>query len=305
MHNNRSASSSLPRLLLVFALLGMPLSVCAETASPSAPIVIDLQATAQNHSQEYFVTLLQMALEESRQPGEQFEYRYSEHDYSQARWINQLESDRGNMVIWTMTNRQREASLLPVRIPLFKGLFGHRVFIIRKKDQPLFNQVRTREDLQKFVAGQGIHWPDVDILQANQLPVTTGANVESLFKMLKARRFDYFPRGVAEAWYEMSSLRDPELAVEESLMLVYPTAVYYFVNKNNTQLARRIETGLEALIDNGRFDAFFQAHQRTQEGLAQVVSKPRRPIYLDNPDLPENLPGPEERYWISLPTRTD
>ncbi len=296
------------RLIRIPLLLGALLSciLATQTLAKETPaIVIDLQATALEQPQDYFVTLLQMALEESKQPGEHFEYRFSDRDYSQARWINQLENDSGNLVIWTMTNRQREASLLPIRVPLFKGLFGHRVFIIRKKDQPLFDQVRTKDHLAKLVAGQGLHWPDVDILQANTLPVTTGATMDSLFKMLKAGRFDYFPRGVAEAWFELDQRRDPALAVEEKLMLVYPTAIYYFVNKNNPQLAHRIEAGLEALIDDGRFDAFFQDHKRTQEGLAQVTSKPRRPIYLENPDLPEQLPQPAERYWISLPLRTD
>ncbi len=295
------------RVKTLIAIGGFLALLMANPAAAVEPkvLVVDLQATGLEQPQDYFVTLLQMALEETREPGELIQLRFADRDYSQARWINQLENDSGNLVIWTMTSRQREASLKPIRIPLFKGLFGKRVFIIRKVDQPRFDQVRSREDLEKLVAGQGIHWPDVDILQANHLPVTTAASVDSLYKMLKAGRFDYFPRGVSEAWFELAQRDDPDLAVEENLMLVYTAPLYYFVNKNNEALARRIEAGLESLIADGRFDQFFHSHKRTREGLDHVTLRPRRMIHLDNPDQPEQLPSPQEKYWLQLPERLD
>lgn len=273
-------------------------------AAQKQVVVIDLQAVAYEQPQDYFVSLLQLALEASRAPDEEIQLRFAKRDFSQARWIYQVQHDPGNLVIWTMTNKERESQLLPIRIPLFKGLFGKRVFIIRKEDQVLFDQVKTRADLAKFTAGQGMHWPDVDILQANDLPVTTTTTVESLFKMLRAKRFDYFPRGVSEAWFELAQREEKELVVERNLMLVYPAAIYYFVNKNNTDLARRIESGLEIMIASGSFDEFFYSHRRTLAGLEEVTREPRRVIYLDNPDLPEDFPLSVERYWLSLPMRT-
>lgn len=275
------------------------------TIAQARLITVDVQAVGYEQPQDYFVSLLQLALAESRNADEEIQIRFAEQEFSQARWIYQTQHDQGNLVIWTMTNQAREAELLPIRIPLFKGLFGKRVFIIRKEDQPLFDKVKTREDLAELIAGQGMHWPDVNILMANELPVTTAATMPSLFKMLKAKRFDYFPRGVSEAWFELANQQDDSLVVEKNLMLEYPADIYYFVNKNNTELARRIETGLERMITNGSFDAFFHSHQRTRDGLAEVMRAPRLVIRLHNPDLPEIIPSPAEKYWLNLPTRSN
>lgn len=269
------------------------------------PVRVNLQAVSLEQPQDYFVALLQLALEASKAPNEEIQMHFAERDYSQARWIYQAQHDPGNLVIWTMTDKYREETLLPIRIPLFKGLFGKRVFIIRREDQPLFDKIKTREDLAQFVAGQGIHWPDVNVLQANGLPVTTAATTESLFKMLRAKRFDYFPRGVSEAWFELAGQEDKDLVVEKNLMLVYPAPIYYFVNKKNGKLAQRIEEGLEAMIADGSFDTFFYAHKRTRAGLDHLIAEPRLMIYLDNPIMPTVLAEPTEKYWLSLPMRTD
>jgi hypothetical protein len=292
--------------IFLFSLLVIaPGFASSAMAAQKRPVIIDLQAVGYEQPQDYFVSLLELALAESKAPDEEIQLRFAERNYSQARWIYLAQHDPGNLVIWTMTNKQREEQLLPIRIPIFKGLFGKRVFIIRKEDQVLFDQIKTRADLVKFTAGQGIHWPDVDILQANGLPVTTAATVDSLFKMLKAKRFDYFPRGVSEAWFELAQLDEKDLVVEKNLMLVYPAAIYYFVNKDNVDLARRIETGLEMMITKGSFDEFFYSHRRTRAGLEEVTRNPRRVIYLENPDSPTLQPMPTEKYWLNLPSRGD
>lgn len=283
-------------LLLALSLASLP------AVAQKRPVSVEVQAVRLEQPQDYFVSLLLLALEAGKAPDEEIELRFAEQEYSQARWVYLAQHDPRNLVIWTMTDRQREETMLPIRIPLFKGLFGKRVFIIRKEDQVLFDRIKSRADLAQMIAGQGVNWPDVNILQANELPVTTAATVESLFKMLKARRFDYFPRGVSEAWFELAGQQDKGLVVEKNLMLVYTAPVYYFVNKNNVELAKRIERGLEAMIADGSFDEFFYSHTRTREGLNEVMATPRLMIYLDNPVLPDILPT-DEKYWLNLPAR--
>lgn len=277
----------------------------AQLCAVQKVVQVNIQSVALEEPSDYFVTLLQMALDESKAPDERIELRFARYELSQARWIYLLQHDTSDTVIWTMTSREREAVLRPIRIPLAKGLFGKRVFIIRREDQARFDRITTRDELTGMLAGQGIHWPDTRILEVNDLPVTTAATTESLFKMLKAKRFDYFPRGVSEAWFELAQRGgEKDLVVEQNLMIVYPTAIYYFVHKDNVALARRIEQGLEKMIDNGKFDEFFYSHLRTREGLEQLRLHPRRIIYLDNPDLPAETPLNNPRYWLSLPTPT-
>lgn len=261
-------------------------------------IPVKVQSTALEQPSDYFTTLLVMALEASKADNEAIDIIFSPRDYAQARWINMLQNDKGNFVIWTMTDKGREQQLRPIRIPLFKGLFGYRVLLIRKQEQARFDQVHTVQDLEKLLGGQGTHWPDTLILQANGLRLTTAETTESLFRMINAKRFDYFPRGVSEARFELLQRNETNLVVEENILLYYPTAVYFFVNKNNEALAQRIEKGMELLIDNGKFDQFFYNHPRVSLGLEQL--KKRRIIELKNPYLPAETPVNNPRYWIDL-----
>ncbi len=261
-------------------------------------IPVKVQGTALEQPSDYFTTLLVMALEASKADNEEIDIIFSPRDYSQARWINMLQNDKSNFVIWTMTDKEREQQLRPIRIPLFKGLFGYRVILIRKGEQARFDQVKTVGDLTKFLGGQGTHWPDTPILHANGLRLTTAETTESLFRMMNARRFDYFPRGISEAWFELLQRKETHLVVEENILLNYPTAIYFFVNKENEALAQRIEKGMETLIDNGKFDQFFYKHPRVSSGLENL--KKRRVISLTNPYLPAETPVNNPRYWIDL-----
>lgn len=261
-------------------------------------IPVKVQSTALEQPSDYFTTLLVMALEASKADNEEIDIIFSPRDYSQARWINMLQNDKSNFVIWTMTDKEREQQLRPIRIPLFKGLFGYRVLLIRKQEQARFDQVKTIADLATFLGGQGTHWPDTLILQANGLRLTTAETTESLFRMINAKRFDYFPRGISEAWFELLQRKETSLVVEENMLIYYPTAIYFFVNKNNEALAQRIEKGMETLIDNGKFDQFFYNHPRVSSGLDRL--KNRHIIRLKNPYLPVETPVNNPRYWIDL-----
>lgn len=264
----------------------------------SIQISIKVQSTQRNHQTDYFSNLLIMALEASKADNEIIEIIYSPRDYSQARWINMLQKDTDNFVIWTMTDTQREEFLRPIRIPLSKGLFGYRVLVIRKQEQERFDHIQSIDDLAKLIGGQGTHWPDTRIMKANGLKLVTAENTESLFRMIEAKRFDYFPRGTSEAWFELMERKTDRLAVEKNILLYYPADIYFFVNKHNEALAKRIEKGLEALIDNGEFDKFFYNHPRISTAFNKL--KDRRIIKLTNPYLPPATPVDNPRYWIDL-----
>lgn len=261
-------------------------------------IKIKVQATEQERNTNYFSLLLVKALEASKSENETLEIIYSPRDLSQARWISMLQKDTSNFVIWTMTDIQREEQLLPIRIPLSKGLFGYRVLIIRQNEQSRFDHIQRIEDFATLIGGQGTHWPDTHIMTANGLKLVTAENTESLFRMIEAKRFDYFPRGASEAWFELLERKDRGLIVEKNILLYYPADIYFFVNKSNPALANRIERGLEILIDSGEFDRFFYSHPRVSSAFNQL--KNRRIIKLNNPYLPPATPVDHPRYWIDL-----
>ena len=47
-----------------------------------------------------------------------------------------------------MTTREREERLQPIRIPIYKGLIGWRVNLLRQTDSQLLSHVRTLDDLK-------------------------------------------------------------------------------------------------------------------------------------------------------------
>lgn len=203
-------------------------------------------------------------------------------------------------VIWTMTTREREQQLLPVRIPLFKGLLGHRVFLIRHGDQPRFDAIERLSDLAQLQAGQGGQWPDTDILRANGLPVVTTTNYEQLFAMLLAGRFDYYPRGLNEFGSEYALHAGRGIEVEQKLMLVYPAPMYFFVAPGNVALAGRLERGLLEMVEDGSFDRYFYHHPVVAQALQTARIGARKAFYLSNPQLPPETPLQDSRLWLRL-----
>ena len=190
--------------------------------------------------------------------------------------------------------------LLPVRIPIRKGMLGWRLLLIRREDQKQFAKVRSIEDLRKFKAGFGSQWGDLGILKANVGKVTTSLDYELLFCMLIANRFDYLHRGLHEPWDEVEIRKKqyPNLHIEETLVLHYPIGDYFYVSKHSSRLAERIKSGFKALIGDGSFDRFFGKEYRTVIDQAKIPS--RRRIDFQNPFLPLDTPLDSKAYWLNF-----
>ena len=203
-------------------------------------------------------------------------------------------------IIWTATNMDMEESALPVRIPLFKGLLGHRILLVHKDNQHLFDNVRSFDQVQTFKFGQGSGWTDTTIMQANGLEVVTATKYEGLFYMTDGKRFDAFPRGVHEPWGEMAARPDLELSVDRNLMFVYKMPYYLIVAPNRPKLAAALESGLHQAIDDGSFDEIFFGNAMVKMVLQYANLQGRRIFTLKNPQLPEKTPLTDEKLWIDI-----
>jgi len=267
-------------LLLYSCLAGVAL------AAPR-PYVVNIQVPVADNGGNYFTDLLQLILNASKLPDEVIQLHFNDKPLSQARWIAAVLLGIDNDVLWTMTNKEREKSMRAIRAPLLKGLMGYRLLVIRKGDEAVFASINTKEQLLTLRAGQGIHWPDTDILHVNQFNVIEAIAKENLYKMLIVKRFDFFPRGLTEINLEDGFITPKNLIVESHLMLHYPTDLYFFVNKKNTELATRLEKGWAIIQKNGEFEKFFLAAERVQAALAVLKKRDRTVIELDNPFLSE------------------
>lgn len=214
----------------------------------------------------------------------------------QGRAIQELQRPQSQIdVMWTMTSVEREKLLLPVRIPLYKGLIGWRVALLRPDRSELLAKVDSVAALARFSAGQEHDWPDTAILQHAGLPVVTTPDYEPLFSMLLQRRFDYFPRSVIEVSNEVRTHADLGLVIDRHILLRYPAAFYFFVRPQRPQLAKMLSRGLERAIRDGSFDALFQQHNGA--ALKALALDKRRIIDLPNPLLPAATPLQRKNLW--------
>jgi len=240
---------------------------------------------------DYALQLLQLALSKS---GTDYRIQTAEFPMNQERQVLEIEAGRTIDVGPIPSSAEREARLLPIRIPLNKGLLGWRLGLIRKGDQGLIAGINTLDDLKRVRLAQGQEWPDTQILLANGVNVITAPKYEGLFKMLTGKRFDYFPRSVMEIWDEQA-INAETLEVEPHLALHYFYDAYFMVNRKNTKLAQVIREGLEKAIADGSFDKVFQ--QYFGERLRKARLETRTVIELRNPLLTPGTPSDRPELW--------
>lgn len=243
---------------------------------------------------DYCMGALKLALD---QIDHDYQIEAVEGDRTSARAMEDVRDGELSLV-WASTDTKVEEMLLPIRIPLYKGLLGYRIFIIRKGDQARFDNVRTLEDLKKIPLGQGFTWGDTKVLEENGLSVVKVHKYHAFFPMLDGGRFDAFPRGLQEPWGELAAHPDLPLTVEENLMLVYRMPFYLFVSNDNPKLAADIERGFNKAIANGSFDEYFYNDPTVKEALEKANVKNRRAIYLENLSLPAKTPVDRAELWL-------
>ncbi|WP_199244339.1 hypothetical protein [Pseudodesulfovibrio cashew] len=248
----------------------------------------------------YVISLLRLALDKTVPEYGDYDLVHHPIPTEQSRSLELVAEGGGIDVVWTMTSIERERDLLPVRIPLQKGLLGYRIFLIRKGRADVFRRVRSLDELRRFVAGQGHDWPDTRILRHNGLRVRTCPRYSLCFGMLAERRFDFFPRGVNEPWGEMREHPGMPFCVEKTILLRYPAPLYFFVNRGNPGLAKRIDTGLRMALADGSFDELFYNHPQMRQVFQKVGFKERRIFDLENPFLPPETPLDDASMWIDL-----
>ena len=279
----------MPRLLGCLLLAWHVAAVGAEVIRFPKP------QTEGDHRMDYALELLQLALSKE---GTEYRIQTAQVVVNEDRGIVEMEAGRVIDVAAVPTSPEREARLLPIRIPITKGAQGWRIGLIRKGDQELLARVNTLKDLQGVRLAQQRDWPDTKILQANGISAIAAPGYEELFKMLEAKRFDYLPRDPMEIWDEQANYADT-LVVEPHLALHYYQDSYFMVNRKNTRLAQVIRDGLERAIRDGSFDKLFQ--QYFGERIRKAHLETRTVIELQNPLLsPEVTPSKRPELWYDF-----
>ena len=273
------------------------ISLAAVSFSVSAEVLKYNQSDADPNGY-YAAKMIKLALEHI---DTKYELQVVPGDLTQTRMVEDTLNNSLD-IIWAGTSRDLEEQLELVKIPLYKGLLGHRFLIIRQGDQAKFDQVKNIDDLRKIPLGQGTAWADTKILEANGLKVVKTMKYQNLFFMLDGGRFDAFPRAVFEPFGEVEKRPELKLTVEKHLMLVYKLDFFLFVSKSKPKLARDLELGLNRALADGSFDKVFMSSPSVQEAITKGDLKNRLVIPLKNPLITDQVPVNREELWIDPKT---
>jgi len=295
----KKASQYRLRKGLLLSFLSLFLFGNAATTNAVSQVKTIAPQSAYDVSHHFFVTLLQEILNNTSE----------EYGRSQVVFTSQMEQGRALFeltrssridIYWAGTSIARERTLIPIRIPLLKGLLGFRASIIRAEDETKFENIASLAQLQNFTACQGEHWPDSDILENAGFSVKRNPVYEEMFQQLATGRCDFFPRGIHEGGGEVAARLAiyPNLKWHSDFVIYYPFPMYFFVSDKNPELAERITKGLEQAIDSGALDEHLQTHPVTSRLFPIDQWRDKQVFVLDNPLLPRDTPIENNRYWI-------
>lgn len=247
--------------------------------SPVNPYIVGLISIALSYSDEQLI--------ESRQA----------KDCSQLRQLDMLLQGELDLM-WAGTTQELESKLIPIRVPVYKGLMGHRVFLASQQAVNRLKKVESLAQLKAFSLGQGDEWSDTKILKHAGFNVVTGTRYHNMFDMLALGRYELFPRAAHEVWKEAALWQERGIVVDKSIMLVYPMPAYIFVSPKNPELAKMLEYGLNQAINDGSFDAYFYADAEVKAALENTDFNSRKVFHLENPYLSDKTPLSDKRMWL-------
>lgn len=251
-----------------------------ESTSQVTRVVISAEkAPDQDHEDYYYSRVLQLALTKTVPTHGPYEIVYTPVMPINKRLLREME--RGSIdATWMPYARDLEYDVVPIKIRLLKNLSDYRVFLVRSGEREKFAAVDSIEDLRKFKGGIGSHWADRRVMEENGLPLVLSMSYFNLFKMLKSGRFDYFSRGIYQVRAEIQAHAQQGILLEPHLLLRYENPVYFYVHRNNQQLAQRLEAGLKIAIEDGSFDQLFGEVKNLRWGEKLLQQNNRRVIEL-------------------------
>src|SRR5690554_3005715 len=232
-------------------------------------------------------SLVELALTKTSEYGD-FNLVRSE-ELSQGRVLRELANNNNRLVdiANVATTAEREEFLNPIPLPVDGGLLGYRVCLVLPQNLPQFEGIQNVDDLtsRNIRIGQGSHWPDTPILEANGVHVVTHTRYEILFGMLRNERFECFARGISEVLFDLEHNQAEDLAIEPNILLAYPMPSYLFVAPNDQEAAHRLQLGLERAIQDGSFAVYLKRWFR--RAVTELGLERRKVIVMDNPFLSE------------------
>jgi hypothetical protein len=231
----------------------------------------------------YHLNLLTKAL--SYFPQKNYSVTFIEYNQKtpKPRLFTRLSKGQRVDVINGSATPERESKYRAIYFPTLKGVREWHIPIVSKSNASLFSKVNTLQQLKSLVPIQLNIWPSIKIFEHNGIKVASGSNYKGLFLMLTKGRADYFPRSIFHVNKAISNNKNLDIMLDPYTLIKYPSAYYFYVNKDNVELANDIEKGLNLALADGSFDTLFNS---AFGDIFKPLSLSERKVFnLNNPNL--------------------
>lgn len=115
----------------------------------------------------YYTDILRHAL--SYFPAKNYQVTHYKSDIPKKRLFNSLSNNQGVDVMSGSSTAEREAQFDAVYFPILRGLKGWRLPIINKETPTIFKEVKSKEELKKYIPVQFHTWTATTIFEHNIL----------------------------------------------------------------------------------------------------------------------------------------
>ncbi|MEN0038447.1 MAG: hypothetical protein AAGC78_15325 [Cellvibrio sp.] len=293
-------------LLLAMKLFLQFLFVCcalpvyaANTQIPITTVTIPYMEVEASH-RAYADAVLEAALEASKEKYGPYQIVQQQQQSVIKRQLLELEKGNSISVAVSMPTQEWLEKALPVRFPLMKGISSYRLFLGNKINQPLFNNIKTLSDLKELNIGQGPGWSTGKILEDNGFKVVYGGPYPTIIPMLEANRFPLLMRSIFEVQPELNAYKKtmPNLTIVDNFAIYTYLPMYFFVAKNQPQLAERLEYGLRKAHTTGKLDKLFDTY--FADDLKLLKNKKRKIFRLANTNIDKSYFINDKPYLLDL-----
>ncbi|MCT8985559.1 hypothetical protein [Shewanella phaeophyticola] len=279
--------NAVTRFCISMSLLLLGAFALNPTCQSNDEFIINRSESELDNRYQYPYDLLTLVIEATTMDFGEGSLLMTDLHMSRNRIFRSLKEGDGINVIAEASKVSWNEELIPIKIPIRKGIQGFRVFIVKQENATVLANITSLPQFVSLKTGSGSQWSTKVAMQQAGFDVVESTLYDNLFNMLSKGRFVTFGRGVNEVFQEVSQFHQqyPELMVDEHLLLHIPLATYFYVSPNQPRLARRIEVGLQRIIENGQFDQLF--YQRHCEFLLEAKLNNRLVFKIDNPYISE------------------
>lgn len=247
--------------------------------------------------------LLSLAL--AKAPEQHFIHSVNINNLNRQRMIRQVAQGKNDctLIILASGNRLGADGLTMIPIPLTKGLLGARVIIYRPDMKEKWQSISSvRQIKSEYIIGTGQFWQSSILLAEEGFNIAQAQNLEALWRMFYARRFDLLHRGIIEAYDEKRALakRNQRFFIDKKFILRYKSDIFFFVKAGDTERYSILTSQLAQLHASGELQNFIDNYFFNTLKLSPADFNSRQIIQIGTHarvDNPINIDHIADEYW--------